>query len=262
MTKYLPFLLCLFLFACGGSQTQTQQSTASNSDSLPPEEDPGPTMNIVFFGNSLTAGYQLENESDAYPARIQSRLDSLGYNCRVVNAGLSGETSAGGNSRIDWILKQPISIFVLELGGNDGLRGLDLKETKKNLQSILDKVKKAYPDATLVIAGMEVPPNMGKAYAKEFHDIYPSLAESNDATLIPFLLDGVGGIPELNLPDGIHPTAEGYKIVAENVWKILEPILLQKVSALHQPERKTHVCTGQKDLCPMKDKDGSQILIL
>jgi acyl-CoA thioesterase-1 len=142
-----------------------------------------------------------------------------------VNAGVSGETSSGGNSRIDWILKQPVDVFVLELGANDGLRGIPTAETKKNLQAIIDKVKAKYPATKLVLAGMQIPPNMGQAYASSFMKLYPELSSQNKAALVPFLLQGVGGEPSLNLPDGIHPTAEGHKIVAENVWSILKDVL-------------------------------------
>ena len=176
---------------------------------------------IVFFGNSLTAGYGVD-PTDAFPALIQAKLDSFHMAYRVINAGVSGETTAGGLGRIDWILKQPPAIFVLELGGNDGLRGIPLNETKKNLQGIIDRVKQKNPLTRIIIAGMMIPPNMGNQYTTQFQQIYPALATSNHLELIPFLLAGVGGNPSLNQGDGIHPTAEGHKIVAENVWKILK----------------------------------------
>jgi acyl-CoA thioesterase-1 len=179
---------------------------------------------IVFYGNSLTAGYGV-SPSEAFPAIIQKKIDSLSLPYHVVNAGVSGETSSGGKTRIDWILREPIDIFILELGANDGLRGTPLSETKKNLQDIIDKVKEKYPDTKLVFAGMEIPPNMGQAYTTEFRNIYTDLASKNKMTLIPFLLEGVGGEPELNQADGIHPTAEGHLIVAKNVWKQLEKLL-------------------------------------
>ena len=153
------------------------------------------------------------------------RIDSLGLDYKVVNAGVSGETTSGGNSRIDWLLKQPLDIFVLELGGNDGLRGIPVSETKKNLQAILDKVKAKYPDAKRVLAGMQIPPNMGQKYATEFKEVYADIAKKNDVTLIPFLLEGVGGESKLNQTDGIHPTAEGHKILAENVWVRIKDLL-------------------------------------
>jgi acyl-CoA thioesterase I len=176
---------------------------------------------ILFFGNSLTAGYGVD-PSEAYPALIQDRIDSLHLNYKVVNAGVSGETSADGNSRIEWILKQPIDIFVLELGGNDGLRGIPLSVTEKNLQSIIDKVKAKYPEVKIILEGIQIPPNMGVDYTTKFKEIYPRLASENKIQLLPFLLKGVGGDPKFNQRDGIHPTAEGHKIVAENVWEVLK----------------------------------------
>lgn len=179
---------------------------------------------IVFYGNSLTAGYGL-SPSQAFPAIIQKKIDSLGLPYQVINAGVSGETSSGGKTRIDWILKQPVDIFVIELGANDGLRGIPLSETKKNLQAIIDKVKEKNADTKLLFAGMEIPPNMGQSYTTEFRNIYTELAAKNKMTLVPFLLEGVGGEINLNQEDGIHPTAEGHVIVAANLWKQLEKLL-------------------------------------
>lgn len=182
------------------------------------------TQTILFFGDSLTAGYGLSTE-EAFPALIEKQLNKNGKKVKVVNAGLSGETSAGGLSRLDWILKQPVEVFVLELGANDGLRGLPLDQSRQNLQAIIDKVKKKYPNTKIVLAGMMVPPNMGKEYTTQFQKMFPELAKKNNATLIPFLLDGVAGNEKLNQADGIHPTAEGHKIVAANVLKVIEPLL-------------------------------------
>lgn len=179
---------------------------------------------MVFFGNSLTAGYGLDI-SEAFPARIQEFIDSLGYSYDVINAGLSGETTASGNSRIDWVLKNNIDVFVLELGANDGLRGIPTAETRKNLQEIIEKVTKKYPDSRIVLAGMQVPPNMGKDYSSDFRSIFPELAEKNNTELIPFLLQDVAGEPELNLDDGIHPTPYGHQIVAGTVWRVLRKVL-------------------------------------
>ncbi|MEP6582924.1 MAG: arylesterase [Ginsengibacter sp.] len=179
---------------------------------------------IVFFGNSLTAGYGVD-PAEAYPALVQDIIDSLKLGYKVVNAGVSGETSAGGNGRIDWILRQPLDVFVLELGGNDGLRGIPLTETRKNLQAIIDKVKAKYSDSKIVLEGMQIPPNMGQQYATDFKNIYPELASKNNATLIPFLLKGVGGDAKLNQQDRIHPTPEGHKILAQTVWEVLKDIL-------------------------------------
>jgi len=179
---------------------------------------------ILFFGDSLTAGYGLSTE-EAFPALLEKELNKSDKKVKIVNAGLSGETSAGGLSRIDWILRQPLDIFVLELGANDGLRGLPIDQTKKNLQSIIDKVKAKNPTCKIVLAGMMVPPNMGKAYTDEFKNIYPELARKNNATLIPFILDGVAGIEKLNQADGIHPTPEGHKIIAGNLKKVFEKLI-------------------------------------
>jgi len=180
--------------------------------------------NIVFFGNSLTAAYQLSPEQ-GFPALLQQTIDSLRLDYTCVNAGLSGETTADGVNRVEWVLQQPVSIFILELGGNDALRGLPVAASKKNLQMILDKVKVRYPECTLVLAGMQAPPNLGKVYTTAFREMYPALAKANGAVLIPFLLEGVAADPSLNLEDGIHPNIAGQKIVAKNVWRILEGIL-------------------------------------
>ncbi len=189
--------------------------------------DSSQTRTILFFGNSLTAGYGLDPEQ-AFPALIQKKIDSLGWNYRVVNAGLSGETSAGGLRRIDWLLRQRVDVLVLELGGNDALRGLPLSATRQNLQGIIDKTRKRYPKVKIVIAGMQMAPNYGREYVSGFRALYPELAEKNGAALIPFLLEGVAGEPELNLPDRIHPNAAGHKIVAQNVWQVLAPLLHSK----------------------------------
>jgi acyl-CoA thioesterase I len=221
--KHLFFLLILALgfFACQ-SETTAPATTPPTSQAAPPPT-PAVRKNIVFFGNSLTAAYQLSPEQ-GFTHLIQLKIDSLGLPYTCVNAGLSGETTADGANRIDWILQQQVDVFVLELGGNDALRGLPLAESKKNLQRIIDKVKAKYPDCKVVIAGMMAPPNLG-SYAKEFQRVFPDLAKKNKAALIPFLLEGVGGDPKLNLPDGIHPTAEGHKILAQTVWKTLKPLL-------------------------------------
>ena len=180
---------------------------------------------ILFFGNSLTAGYGLE-PSEAFPALIQQRLDSLKYAYRTVNAGLSGETTASGKTRLDWVLeRQPVDVFVLELGANDGLRGIEPTETQRNLEAIIEQVRTTNPEVKIVLAGMMVPPNMGNAYTERFQKIFPEVAELKEVALIPFLLQNVAGEPDLNQSDGIHPTVAGQKIVADNVWKVLEPVL-------------------------------------
>ena len=179
---------------------------------------------VVVLGDSIAAGAGVE-PSEAYPALLQEKIKAAGLNFTVVNAGVSGDTSADGLNRINWLLRRPIDVLVLELGGNDGLRGVPVSTTETNLQTIIDRVKQKYPAARVVIAGMQMPKNMGEDYTTAFKNIFPALAKRNHAALVPFLLEGVGGRPELNQPDHIHPTAAGHRIVAENVWKVLEPVL-------------------------------------
>ena len=184
------------------------------------------TRTIVFFGDSLTAGYGLNDpSSEAYPALIQQKIDAEKPGWRAVNAGLSGETTSGGLRRVDWILRQPVDIFVLALGGNDGLRGIDPAVSRANLLQILERVRAKYPQAKLVLAGMQMPPSMGADFAKAFEQMYPDVAEKTGAQLVPFLLQGVGGQLDLNLPDRIHPNAKGHAVLADTVWKTLRPLL-------------------------------------
>ena len=184
------------------------------------------TKTLLFFGDSLTAGLGLEDPSaQAFPALIQKKLDDAGLPWRVVNAGLSGETSAGGLRRVDWILRQRVEVFVLVLGGNDGLRGLPPETTRANLQAIIDRVRAKSPATKIVLAGIAAPPNMGADFTRAFAAIFPELAEKNHVAFIPFLLEGVGGRPEFNQPDGIHPNVQGHAIVAETVWAVLKPLL-------------------------------------
>lgn len=217
------FLLILF-FAMASCNNNSNESTPKKQEDMVKNnrvDSSAKKKTILFFGNSLTAGYGVD-PSEAYPALIQDRINSLHLNYKVINAGVSGETTSDGDSRIDWILKQPIDIFVLELGGNDGLRGIPLSVSEKNLQSIIDKVKAKYPEVKIILEGIQIPPNMGQDYTTKFKEIYPRLASENKIQLLPFLLKGVGGDPKLNQRDGIHPTAEGHKIVAENVWDLLK----------------------------------------
>jgi acyl-CoA thioesterase-1 len=179
---------------------------------------------ILVLGDSLAAGLGVD-PSEAYPALLQKKVDAAGLNFAVINGGVSGDTSAGGLRRINWYLRRRIDVLILELGGNDGLRGVPPAATRTNLQAIIDTAKKARPNMKIVIAGMRLPPNLGQDYTGAFEKIYPALARENRAALVPFLLEGVGGRPELNATDQIHPTAEGHQIVAENVWKILKPLL-------------------------------------
>ncbi|QNP54118.1 arylesterase [Hymenobacter qilianensis] len=184
---------------------------------------------MLFFGNSLTAGLGVEPE-EAFPALVGQKIDSAGLGYTVVNAGLSGETTAGGRSRVGWVLRQPVDVFVLELGGNDGLRGLPLTDTRRNLQAIIDTVRRISPQTQIVLAGMQIPPNLGADYATQFKQTYIDLARENKLVLIPFLLEGVGGVAKLNQPDGIHPTPAGHRLIARTVWDILQPLLKQPVA--------------------------------
>ncbi len=217
--------MIFLLLSCKTEGDQKKKTEEKKDTKTEIVEKQNSSKRIVFFGDSLTAGYGLEDVEDAFPGLIQKSLDSLELDYKVVNSGVSGETTAGGRSRIDWILSQEPSIFVLELGANDGLRGVPLKETRENLQFIINAVKNKYPQAKIVLAGMQLPPNMGQDYTTEFRKIFPDLAQKNNLALIPFLLQDVGGIPELNQADGIHPTVEGHKILAKNVWPILKPLL-------------------------------------
>lgn len=214
-------ILTGLLMSCGNNEKKVQEAGTKTEKN---KEGQSNQQHILFFGTSLTAGYGLDPE-EAYPALIQKKIDSAGLKYKVINGGLSGETSAGGKSRIDWLLKQPVDIFVLELGANDGLRGLSVDQTTANLQSIIDKVKAKYPEVKLVMLGMQMPPNMGAVYTADFKAIFSGLAEKNKMVYVPFLLEGVGGVPNLNQGDGIHPTAEGQKILAENVWGKLKGLL-------------------------------------
>ncbi|MDX2301404.1 MAG: arylesterase [Microscillaceae bacterium] len=215
------------LVSCSFNSNSDSEKTASQNkeDSSKVSGNQENQKVILFFGNSITAGYGLD-PSEAYPARIQQKIDSLGLNYQVVNAGLSGETTAAGVKRLDWVLEQQqIDIFVLELGGNDGLRGIEPSETRKNLQQIMEKVQKKSPEIQILLTGIEVPPNMGESYASQFRNVFKEVAAAYQVTFMPFILEGVGGVPELNQADGIHPTVEGQKIVAAHVWEYLKKIM-------------------------------------
>ncbi len=225
-------IFSLFLLSCAQSapnQTDTLKEApagdgATAEDKAKDFEQKETKKVILFFGNSLTAAYQLSPEQ-GYVALLQSRIDSLGLPYLCVNAGLSGETTADGVNRIEWVLQQNVDVFVLELGGNDALRGLPVKSSKQNLQAIIDKVLKKYPQCKIIIAGLQAPPNLSKNYATPFRKMYPELAKKNKAVLIPHLLENIGCIATLNLPDGIHPNIEGQKIMANNVWAVLQRTL-------------------------------------
>jgi acyl-CoA thioesterase I len=220
----------LLMIGCGAAE---RNEAAQDTAPAPPPASPAaggtsaataaaPT--ILFVGTSLTAGFGLPGEQ-AYPARVQEKIDSAGLPFRVVNAGVSGETSAGALRRVDWLLRQPFEVLVLETGANDMLRGADLDSTRANIQAIVDRVRQERPDVRIVLVGMMAPPNLGRDYATRFQRMYPEVAERNDLALVPFLLEDVGGVSALNLPDGIHPNAEGQRILARTVWRVLEPEL-------------------------------------
>jgi len=220
----------LLLSACSkpnaGAESSAADTTSSATEAHPAvASDTAHAAPVVLFvGTSLTAGYGLAPEQ-AYPARIQQKIDSAGLGYRVVNAGVSGETSAGALRRMPWLLKQPFDVFVLETGANDMLRGTELDSTRANIQAIIDQVKGARPDARIVLVGMLAPPNLGPEYTAKFRSLYPELAQKNHLVLVPFLLEGVAGVRDLNQPDGIHPNARGEMILAETVWQTLGPVL-------------------------------------
>ena len=182
------------------------------------------TGTLLVLGDSIAAGYGVEIE-EAFPALLEEKLKTEGYDFQVVNGGISGDTTASGLRRIDWMLRRSFDIVLIELGGNDGLRGLSPQQTKENLQGIIEKIRAKSPSTRIILAGMQMPANMGEEYTEEFKAVFPALARQNDTYLIPFILEGVGGVAELNQPDRIHPTAEGHKIVAGNAWKVLEKVL-------------------------------------
>jgi acyl-CoA thioesterase-1 len=219
----LFFPCLLFCLAVGCNNASSSEAPNTPEEEQPTSEE-APRSRIVFFGNSLTAGFGI-NPQDGYVAIIQKKIDELDLPYEAINAGLSGETSAGGKDRIDWVLQQPVAIFVLELGGNDGLRGISPEATYYNLKAILEKVRTSYPSAHLVIAGMEAPPNMGSEFTQAFRSVYPRLEQEFDVVRIPFFLEGIAGEPELNLADGIHPNEDGQAILAATVWKYLQPLL-------------------------------------
>ncbi len=224
--KFCYFLFFILLLSCGSDTSKKETSvetTPAKTEASTTEKSTSKT--ILIFGDSLTAGYGLDDVNDAYPALIQTTIDSLSLGYTVINSGVSGETTAGGKGRINWVLNQKIDVFVLELGANDGLRGVPLNETRANLQAIIDAVLEKNAATKIILAGMQLPPNMGEAYTNEFKTIFPELAQKNNLDLIPFLLKDVGGIPELNQADGIHPTVEGHKILAKNVWAVLENVI-------------------------------------
>lgn len=224
------FLLVGVLFVVGCGQERSDSDSARATQETPTSVSPsdsteGDGLRVVVLGNSIAAGYGVHPDS-AFPARLQHKIDSLDWNVTVQNAGVSGETTAGGLRRIGWLLEERVDVLVLELGGNDGLRGVNPETTEENLTAIIDTTLSAYPDAHVLLAGMQIPPNLGADYTEQFRQIYPTVADRfEQVTLIPFVLEGVGGNDALMQDDGIHPTAEGQQKVAENVWAELRPLL-------------------------------------
>jgi acyl-CoA thioesterase-1 len=227
------------LFFCASCAQPEEMRASREPDASPPA--PAVTSapissapRIVFLGDSLTAGYGLSKDA-AVPALIQQRLRENGYSYEVVNAGVSGDTSAGGLSRLDWSLEGDVEILVLELGANDGLRGLPVASLKRNLTDIITRAKKR--GIKVILTGMEAPPNFGAAYTSEFRRVYKELAGEHDVTFVPFYLEGVAGIPALNIADGIHPNAEGSRIIEKTIWSALEPLLVKKTAERKNPGR-------------------------
>ncbi|MFT5142473.1 MAG: acyl-CoA thioesterase-1 [Rhodothermales bacterium] len=223
--------------AAAGPAADTPSASPANVSAQPPNATPpvgessapgGPT--VLFLGDSITAGYGLEPQ-EAFPAILEGRLEALGVAATLINGGLSGETSAGGLRRIDWLLQRHVDVLVLELGGNDGLRGIDLGSSRTNLQGIVDKARTQNPDMVLVVAGMMMPPNLGLDYTESFAKMYPEIAERNDGLLIPFLLNGVGGVDSLMQSDNIHPNGPGHVRVAD----IVQPYLIEALAAVKTP---------------------------
>ncbi len=222
-----------------GAESGAERATASPAAAAPERRV------VLFLGDSLTAGYGLPAEQ-AFPALVQERIDAEGLDYRVVNAGSSGDTSAGGRRRIDWLLRQPIAVLVLELGANDMLRGLDLDALRANLRAIIEKARGAHPGVGVVIAGMRAPPNLGRDYVRGFEAVFPEIAEETGSALIPFLLEGVAAHPELNQADGIHPTAEGHRIVADLVWRTLASMLRASPRPSAAPRRARRARTPRR----------------
>jgi len=225
---FCAFLTLALLSACSPEQSSYPQQPAV----LSPETDESPqpsTMTVLCLGDSLTEGYGLER-SQAYPALLQEKIDALDWKFTVINAGLGGDTTAAALRRLDWFLQRRIEVLILALGGNDGLRGLPLTEVRRNLGAIISKTAARYPEVKVVVAGIQIPPNFGMKYVRGFGDLFPEVAAKHGALLIPFLLEGVGGRPELNFPDGIHPNRRGQQIVAENVWTVIEPVLRKLIA--------------------------------
>lgn len=227
--SYIFVLMSFVLWGCGGAAKREQQrrDSLSRQDSIKKVEQKKNRKTILVLGNSLAAGVGLDNpEEFAYPAVLQKKLEAGNHNYKVVNAGVSGETTTGGRERINFLLKQKVDILVIELGGNDGLRGVSPLVMKENLQQIIDIARKRYKKIKILLVRMEAPPNLGLDYTKGFTKAFDDLEEDNrNIITVPFILEGIGGKPELNQSDGIHPTAEGHEMMANKVWKYLKKAL-------------------------------------
>jgi len=220
--RSLLLVLPLAMVACGSADAPRPRGAGASAQSEAQPERLGAPRRIVFLGDSLTAGLGLPREQST-PSLIQERLSAEGYPYEVINAGVSGDTSAGGLSRLDWSLDGDVEVLVIELGANDGLRGLPVAQMKRNLDEIITRAKAR--NITVILTGMEAPPNYGPLYTAEFRQVFRDLADSHDVVFVPFYLDGVAGIPALNNSDGIHPNAEGARIIAGTIWRALEPVL-------------------------------------
>jgi acyl-CoA thioesterase I len=219
---WMSVLVAVGCKKAGQSESQTATAPLPLRPTAPPDHRPA----VVILGTSLTAGYGLADPAtQAYPALLQAKLDSAGRQFRVVNAGLSGESSAGALSRIDFLLRRDtVAVLVVETGANDGLRGQDPDSVRARIQAIFDRARQTVPPPRLVVVGMEALPNLGQDYVRRFHAIYPEVARANRAALVPFLLAGVAGVDSLNQDDGVHPTAAGHRLLAQNVWPVLEEV--------------------------------------
>ncbi len=219
-------MLMTLIFGCAdpGGNDRVERTPAADPAPAAGEEDPADRPMILFVGTSLTAGYGILQDQ-AYPGLIEERLEREGFPHEVENAGVSGETSAGALRRVDWLLRRPFDVLVLETGANDMLRGTDPDDTRDNIQQIIDRVRADRPEVPIVLLGMRAAPNLGREYVERFDRIYQELAEENDLALVPFLLEEVGGEREMNLPDGVHPNPAGHERMAETVWPVLREVL-------------------------------------
>lgn len=217
---YIIFISFFLALACGNSSDQTNPSSTAVQES-------NGTKRIIYFGDSLTAGHGLLDFEDAWPHVLTKRINAEGYSYQMTNAGVSGDTTSGGLGRLEWVLAEKPSIFVLELGANDMLRGISPTVTKENLRSMIRQIKSQYPSTKILLVGMYATPNMGKKFAAAFNSLYPELSKEEDVPLVPFILEKVASIRKLNQKDGIHPTEAGHKLVADTVYPYLKPLLVK-----------------------------------